>query len=161
MNRIAVFSDTHNNISNCIKILDAIPFDLVIHLGDIVSDQLKLKKLYPDIKFRCIPGNNDCTQNTPSLCIFEEFGIKFLMTHGHLYSENTLYFKAEEEGCSFILTGHTHISKIKKEGKIVFINPGSISRPRDGTASYAVIEKDGNKINYDIIKINNYNLWRI
>ena len=60
MKRILVFSDTHGNISRCIETIDNIKdVDLVIHLGDTVRDAAELEKIYPDIEFKYVSGNND------------------------------------------------------------------------------------------------------
>jgi predicted phosphodiesterase len=43
-----------------------------------------------------------------------------------------------------ILYGHTHVQKmLSQKGKWI-INPGSISRPRDGYPSYVAMKTDGN-----------------
>jgi len=40
-----------------------------------------------------------------------------------------------------VISGHTHIAHLSREGKIIFLNPGSPSIPKDGTCgSYAIID---------------------
>ncbi len=69
-------------------------------------------------------------------------------THGNRYSKG---FLPEYHGDIFI-SGHTHIPVLTKERGVIYVNPGSIGRPRGGsTKSYLIFEN--NKI---IIKdINN------
>ena len=63
------------------------------------------------------------------------------LTHGHLYNRYNL----PEYYGEIFLTGHTHYGMIYKEEGQLFANPGSISKPRNGSEhSYLVI--DENKI---------------
>ena len=63
------------------------------------------------------------------------------ITHGHLYDRYNL-----PEYCGDIfISGHTHYGMINKTEEKIFANPGSISRPRNGSEhSYLII--DENKI---------------
>lgn len=63
------------------------------------------------------------------------------LTHGHLYNKYNL-----PEYCGDIfISGHTHYGMIDKQKDRIFANPGSISRPRNGSEnSYLII--DENKI---------------
>ena len=65
---------------------------------------------------------------------------KLFCTHGHV-------FAPEEpprlvEGTLF-LSGHTHVKVDEVRDGIRFVNPGSVSLPKDGTHSFAVY-RDGN-----------------
>ena len=63
------------------------------------------------------------------------------LTHGHLYNKYNL-----PEYCGDIfLSGHIHYGMIQKENGKIFANPGSITKPRNGSErSYLII--DENKI---------------
>ncbi len=153
LKRIVVFSDTHRDISNCIRTLDnLIDVDMVIHLGDHTSDADELSYIYPDIEFVKIRGNNDFDFYSPVEKVVECDGIKIFCCHGHMYKQETLFKLAADEGCSVVLCGHTHISKIIKENGVTLMNPGSISRPRDSHCSYGIIEIEDNKFGLDVIK---------
>lgn len=153
MKRIVVFSDTHRDINNCIRVLDnLIDVDMVIHLGDHTSDAEDISYLYPDIEFIKIRGNNDFDFSAPCEAIINCDGIKIFCCHGHMYLQDTLFRLAQDEGCDIVLCGHTHVSKIVEEDNITLMNPGSISRPRDSHCSYGVIEIEDNKFGLDIIK---------
>ena len=52
--------------------------------------------------------------------------LKITLTHGHIYNRNNL----PEECGQIFLYGHTHIPKINYMDDIAFVNPGSISLPR-------------------------------
>ncbi len=63
------------------------------------------------------------------------------LTHGHLYNKYSL-----PEYCGEIfVSGHTHYGMIEKTEGRIFANPGSITKPRNGSEhSYLII--DENKI---------------
>ncbi len=67
----------------------------------------------------------------PSGCIF--------VHHGHLYTKQ----KAAEltEPGTIIVSGHTHVPVLEYDDGRYFVNPGSISLPKDGSsAGYATIK---------------------
>ena len=156
MTRIVVFSDTHRDIRGCIKVLDnLIGVNAVIHLGDCVADAVELKKIYKDIPFYFVSGNNDIFSyyDAESVVSFENYNI--FCTHGHTYSEEKLVSKAKSLNCKIALFGHTHKSIIKTLDGITLLNPGSISRPRDDGPGYGIIEIENSKISCCIIKTEN------
>lgn len=60
------------------------------------------------------------------------------LTHGHVYNRNNL-----PENCGKIfLSGHTHVGLIDKLNNKIIANPGSISKPRNGSKkSYIIIDE--------------------
>ncbi len=152
MKRILIFSDTHGNIKRCIETIDSIrDIDLVIHLGDTVRDAINLEKMYPEIDFKYVAGNNDFYSNAQSKIVIEFDRIKIFCCHGHQMSDIALYEFARENECAYVLTGHTHRGLIIKEKGVTFLNPGSISRPRDGKFSYGIIETENGKASEAVI----------
>ncbi|MBR6558642.1 MAG: metallophosphoesterase family protein [Clostridia bacterium] len=84
-------------------------------------------------------------------------GVKILMIHGNLHGVSNDGLAAADyaryKGADILLFGHTHIKTDHgipaDDGKkaIHIFNPGSISRPRDGSASFGTLEmKDGSFI---------------
>ena len=68
--------------------------------------------------------------------------MRIFLTHGHreqVYSrEGDMVARlAREEGCSLAFFGHTHRMTAARVHGIMTCNPGSISLPRGGPASYA------------------------
>ena len=63
--RLLVISDTHGDISKVCKVVNEIKdlIDGIIHLGDIVEDADKLRKLYSQIPVYNICGNCDRSPN--------------------------------------------------------------------------------------------------
>lgn len=151
LKRIIIFSDTHGDIDKCIKILDRIPCDMIIHLGDLVKDAENLKFIYDTIPVEYVRGNNDFT-NTPGDKVVEFENIKLFLTHGHYYKRDTLVKLAKDENCMFALFGHTHQSLYEKQDGVYLLNPGSLTRPRGSFPSYGIIEIENNKVSACIIK---------
>ena len=143
--RIAVISDSHRRTQVLDKILASQPAArYVFFLGDNISDIEDFEFLYPDKKFFAVSGNCDFASMVPSVGVETVAGKKILYTHGHTfnvkYTTENLKRTAMQNGCDIVLFGHTHISKILYEDGIYIVNPGSCSSPREGRASYAVID---------------------
>lgn len=66
---------------------------------------------------------------------------KIFMTHGHIYNiDNSLLL----ENGDILIYGHFHIPMIqRKEGKI-FLNPGSISLPKENNSNSFGVFENGN-----------------
>ena len=58
-------------------------------------------------------------------------------THGHLF--NTEHLPPLHEG-DILLHGHTHVSVCEDHGAFVYMNPGSVSLPKDGVRGYMTLE---------------------
>lgn len=151
MKRILIFSDTHGNIKRATEIINNIPCDLIIHLGDLVRDAKDIQKQFPEIPVEYVCGNNDYF-GTDYIKVVKFEGVNLFCTHGHLYTLDKMAEKAENLNCSFALFGHTHKSMSQMQGNIRLFNPGSISRPRDGSPSYGVLEIEDNKPKIVIVK---------
>lgn len=149
--RITVISDSHRRSSVIERILSSEPESgHVFFLGDITADIEDYELLYPEKRFHIVSGNCDFYSKYPSADMAEVGGIKIYYTHGHTlgvkYGTDNLKKSALAAGCRIALYGHTHISKISYEEGLYIVNPGSCSSPRDGAASYAVIDIEANGI---------------
>lgn len=163
--KILVISDTHRKISRarvvCEKLKD---LDLIIHLGDYVSDALRLSGDV-DTKIITVPGNMDqfdfemedgATREEPFYKVIDtEFG-KLLLTHGHNDQVKQIYgkliTKAREQDCKAVLFGHTHKPLFINIDGIYLVNPGSISVPRGSRyGSYALINTTQAEFNCAIV----------
>lgn len=151
---IGIVSDTHR-IKEYIK--KACEYtkdcDLVIHLGDNIEDAAEIKQYYGG-KIINVRGNCDFTKDVPSERIEIIENKKFFITHGHNYNVKSnminLKYKALEIGADVVLFGHTHIAQIVEDDGILFINPGSVSMPRDGGNSMALMRIVNENIDVNI-----------
>lgn len=70
--------------------------------------------------------------------IVDESGRTLFATHGHVYGPDAA--PPLPEG-AFVLSGHTHIKTNDERDGIHWVNPGSISLPKDGSRSFALYEQ--------------------
>lgn len=149
--KIAVISDTHGKIEECIAALKLEDnLDLIIHLGDYVKDAIQIKEI---LKINMINIKGNCDLNDTSAKdeeILEYNDKRIFLTHGHKYGVkhnlNRLYYRGEELKVDAVLFGHSHTPLSIIEDKILLFNPGSITSPRGiDKKSYGIIE-----INNDI-----------
>lgn len=71
--------------------------------------------------------------------LVEVDGHELYLTHGHLPGMSPDDAPALAPGSAF-LSGHTHVKTLDERDGVLFVNPGSTSIPKDGSASYAVYE---------------------
>lgn len=95
----------------------------------------------------CVRGNCEAEvdQMVLDFPVLAEYAILFeqgkmiFATHGHIHNENQL--PPLKEG-DILLHGHTHVPKCTVHEKYIYINPGSVSIPKEGSAhSYLMLEE--------------------
>ena len=62
---------------------------------------------------------------------------QLFLTHGHVYGPGNVPPLAQG---GVLLYGHTHVKEVAERDGVLFVNPGSVSLPKDGSNSYAVYE---------------------
>ena len=138
--RILVLSDTHGENTRArqvyYKLRKAGPVDLIIHCGDHYADAIQLGE-QTGCPVVWVKGNTDGSFSDDAFTIVEtEYG-NLLVTHGHMenvdFSQQNLYYKAQENDCVAALYGHTHRSAFTEAGGVYLFNPGSLTKPRDGS----------------------------
>ena len=133
MKRILIFSDTHNDINACIRLLTNMKdVDAVIHAGDCVRDAEDLHYAFPEIPIYYVRGNNDFLSGAPDKLAVTIGGKKILIVHGHMervkydLSLSTLTEKGEQTNADLVVFGHTHMPQTEYRGKMIILNPGSV-----------------------------------
>ena len=156
MKRILIFSDTHNQINSCIRLLMNMKnVDAVIHAGDCVSDAEDLHYAFPDIPMYYVRGNNDFLSGAPDKLTVTIGGKRILIVHGHNervkydLSLSTLTEKGEAANADLVVFGHTHMPRTEYRGKMIILNPGSVRFTR----TYAVAEIEDDVLKTSIINI--------
>lgn len=133
--RLLLFSDSHGDIHNMAKAVKSNKdISMVIHLGDCVSDILKIKELYPGLRYEFVRGNNDWSRDHPLEKTLDIGGLKVFITHGHLYNVKYDYQRLARFGNSIgahaVFFGHTHEpEEFFSEGMLV-LNPGCVGGGR-------------------------------
>jgi len=154
--KIMVVSDTHGNYLAPLTCLDENSgVDLIVHLGDEISDGRMLSSL-TRIPVILVPGNCDPEAREPrELCgVFD--GQKIFMTHGDIYRVknglNALIRKAASENASVILFGHTHIPLVQQEEGRLLVNPGTLMAGCRNK-SYALLTVTKKSVTAEIIPV--------
>ena len=138
--RILIVSDTHGNTSRVREVykkLSAVsPVDMIVHCGDYSSDALKIQNELGK-RVLWVKGNCDGCFDEKEFAVLQTEAGDFFVCHGHMqnvgYSKRDLYYYACQEDCVGAIYGHTHRADKTEMGDFLFINPGSISEPRDGS----------------------------
>ena len=160
--KFLICSDIHGSAYYCRLLIEKIEqekADKVILLGDILyhgprNDLPKdyapkevIEMLNPlKNKLLCVRGNCDTEVDQmvldfPVLADYAviSIGEKLIYaTHGHNLNESNLPPLAKGD---ILLNGHTHIPKCTEHENYIYMNPGSVSIPKEGSPhSYMVLE---------------------
>lgn len=155
MKTLTVISDSHGNRTALDKLEGVFAeSDYIIHLGDTSSDGSYIKRLFPE-KTYLLNGNCDLVKLGERELTLEIENVKLFACHGDLYGVKSGYdrlaYKAEQEGCSVALFGHTHRAIEQQVGGVTLFNPGTLSRYSRNTYLYLVI--NGNKAVGKIVEL--------
>lgn len=143
--RIVVFSDSHNNFFVLKEIMRVqLNADAFIHLGDGKKEFDYLCANHPFKMMRSVAGNCDWSVNSNDRDTMTVCGKTIFFTHGHNFGVKSglerLKQYAHEIGADIALYGHTHEADAFYEDGVYYMNPGSVSLPRGGPASYGIID---------------------
>lgn len=140
--KILVLSDSHRALGAMLEAAEIENPDVVIHLGDHVSDAEDLSYALNTVDFYMVKGNCDFGAQAPETILTELGGRRFFLTHGHLFGVKRDLSALEQEanrlGAEIALFGHTHRPFLETCGGVQMMNPGAA---RDGR--YGVIELTG------------------
>lgn len=157
-------SDIHGCAESCelmLKRFDEEKADKLFLLGDILyhgprndlpaayapKEVISMLNARKD-KLFCVRGNCDTEvdQMVLEFPIMAEYALLFLegrtvfLTHGHKF--NTQTPPALQKG-DILFHGHTHIQMIDDSREYVYLNPGSVSLPKEGNPKSYMIYSDG------------------
>ncbi|TZE81713.1 metallophosphoesterase family protein [Calorimonas adulescens] len=157
--RIGIISDTHRlwgRIEEALRTMGKV--DMILHLGDNVSDAEDIRNILRDIPVVAVKGNCDSTDNLPEERTLLLEGRKIFMTHGHRYNVkydfSDIYKRAKEVEADIALFGHSHLPIILRKSDIIFINPGSTSMPKHGSSpSCAILTIEDNRIDARLLTV--------
>ncbi len=160
--KLMIASDIHGSAYYCEKLLkayDAEKADKLLLLGDILyhGPRNDLPKDYAPKQviamlnprkqdFLCVRGNCDTEvdQMVLEFPILADYCILYLdsrmifATHGHVFNEKNL--PPLKKG-DILLHGHTHVPVCKENEDYIYLNPGSVSIPKeDSWHGYMILE---------------------
>ncbi len=152
--KLGVIADTHGQNEGWTRALGRWgEIDGVLHGGDVLSPGAE--ELADSIRTVPFPviisrGNADLSSDEDLLgrplmapyCTVWWEGLLILVGHGDRFP--LLRRTALSCGADLVVYGHTHVSSIVREGKTIFLNPGSASLPKGrDPASAALLDEGG------------------
>ena len=159
-----IASDIHGSAKWCRELLSAFEaggYDRLLLLGDILyhgprndlpeeyAPKAVIAMLNPiKDKLLCVRGNCDTEvdQMVLDFPILADYAVLPLetrlvyLTHGHKYGETNPPALANGD---ILLCGHTHIPACREKEGFVYLNPGSVSIPKEGSAHGYMTLEDG------------------
>lgn len=163
MKKIMIASDIHGSAYYCRQMLErfhAEEADLLVLLGDILyhGPRNDLPKDYAPKeviamlnplknKILCVRGNCDTEvdQMVLDFNVLAESAHVYVndrhlvLAHGHKLDDKNI--PALTDG-DFLVCGHTHIPAKEQRGGYIYLNPGSVSIPKEGSAhSYMILDE--------------------
>ena len=146
--RVLLISDTHGRLTYFPTALKkAGKIDMILHMGDSMGDLDKIAAV-AGVPVESVRGNCDYYSQLPAEKELNICEVSVFMTHGHRYYVSSglgdLIDEAERRFVSVVLFGHTHVPYMQKIDDIIYVNPGSLSQPRqsDRKPSFAIMEID-------------------
>lgn len=161
--KLFIASDIHGSAYWCGKMMEAFEksgAEKLVLLGDILyhgprnelPEEYEPKKVIAMLnplkeKILCVRGNCDSEvdQMVLEFPIMAEYayicadGCKMFATHGHKFNCDN---RPPLSKGDILLHGHTHVPIIKDCGDYTYINPGSVSIPKENSEhSYLIFEK--------------------
>lgn len=154
--KIAILSDSHDNIVNLQKTLDQIKekAEAIIHCGDLIAPFSAEILSSADLPTYITLGNND----EDHIGMYKKSSDKFTWTHiGQQYGEIEIDSRklaythyprlgelmARSGEYDAVFYGHTHKSDKRKVGDTLLLNPGAIcgiQNGKMGTATYGIYD---------------------
>jgi len=143
--RILVLADTHNKLPE--KILDlAADADEIWHLGDVCEPTILDDLRAIGSRVAVVRGNCDWNSEWPLVVDLKRDGLKFRLQH--------IPPDVPPDDVDVVLHGHTHVPRNEKRGGVLFLNPGCVTRPNQGSpASVAWLEIANGKIKWQLVPL--------
>lgn len=140
---ILILSDSHGLTNEVKQAVERHQAAYVFHCGDFCTDHKKA----PFAGMRLVRGNCDVASEVPLELGTVWKRLRIYQTHGHLFGVKSsllkLHDRAKESGANMVIFGHTHVPVCAWERGILFLNPGSMLKPRHFLVpTYAVVEEE-------------------
>lgn len=155
--KLGVVSDTHRMKGNMDKVIPYLKqCDMIIHAGDNFIDSKYLHTM-TNIGVMAVKGNCDF-DNVEEELVFEVANKNIFLCHGDRYCVkyglDEIEKKAKSVEADIVIFGHTHTPLCEEKDSILYINPGSVSLPRDvNYKSFVILEIENNNIKVEEIKL--------
>jgi putative phosphoesterase len=140
-------SDTHKDTVTMEEVIQVHQDEVqaIIHCGDSELDA----SYFEGKSIFIVGGNCDYDSSFPEEELITLDNEKILVVHGHRHQVKStilpLSYRAQEVGATVVCFGHSHMLGAELQNGILFVNPGSLHKPRGRKEkSYAIVEKKEN-----------------
>jgi putative phosphoesterase len=143
--RVFILADTHNRLPASVKEM-AKDADEIWHLGDICAEAILDELLAIGPRVTVVRGNCDGNSEWPLVLDLERGGLKFRLQH--------VPPDQAPDNVDVVLHGHTHVPRNQRFGRVLFLNPGCVTRPNRGAPpSVAWLEITDGKITWRLVPL--------
>lgn len=155
--QIVVMSDTHGDSHVIDQVRGFYPHvETMIHCGD---SELPYSHAALD-GMKKVRGNCDLDKAFPEEIIVQAGDASLFVTHGHLFNVKSsmlaLSYRAKEVAAQIVCFGHSHVLGAEMIDDVLFINPGSLLKPRGrNEKSFAIIDIQASYFQVDFFTENN------
>jgi len=142
---IFVLADTHNRLPQALSEM-AKSADEIWHLGDVCAESIldEVRAIGPRVTV--VRGNCDSNPNWPLVVDLVRGGLKLRLQH--------IPADHSPDDVDVVLHGHTHVPRHERRGKVLFLNPGCVTRSNQGAPpSVAWLEIEDGKLNWRLVPL--------
>ena len=143
--RVFVLADTHNRLPENVKEM-AQGADEIWHLGDVCAEAIldELRAIVP--RMVVVRGNCDSNFEWPLVLDLARAGLKLRLQH--------VPPDHPPDDVNLLLHGHTHVPRNERRWRVLFLNPGCVTRPNRGAPpSVAWLEIADGKISWRLVPL--------
>src|SRR2546429_9107672 len=143
--KIFVLADTHNKLPQ--KVVDlAHDAEEIWHLGDVCEPTITDDLSTIGLPLTVVRGNCDWNEDWPLVVDLKRAGLKFRLQH--------IPPDVPPDDVDVVLHGHTHVPRNEKRGGVLFLNPGCVTRPNQGSpAMLAWLQIANGKIKWQLVPL--------
>ena len=142
---IFVLADTHNRLPQALSEM-AKSADEIWHLGDVCAESIldEVRAIGPRVTV--VRGNCDSNLDWPLVVDLVRGGLKLRLQH--------VPPDHSPDDVDVVLHGHTHVPRHERRGKVLFLNPGCVTRANQGAPpSVAWLEIEDGKLNWRLVPL--------
>ena len=121
--RVFVLADTHNRLPEGVKQM-AREADEIWHLGDVCTETILDDLRATGPRVTVVRGNSDSNLEWPLVVDLVRHRLKFRLQH--------VPPDRPPDHVDILLHGHTHVPRNERRGRVLFLNPGCVTRPNRG-----------------------------
>ena len=152
--KIGIISDTHGHVPKAVH--DAFNgVDHILHAGDVGPMDV-ITELETIAPVSAVRGNMDYAVQLPQTHVQTFDSKKFLVHHivGLPFPSKLVRIAITDEQPDLVVFGHTHMPCNEQHNGVLFLNPGSASNPRGGSApSVAMVECNKTDLSVNFVEL--------